>query len=47
MDITVDDPKAYTKAFSIHEKFHIIPDGDLMEHICEENNKDPQHLVGK
>lgn len=47
MDITVDDPKAYTKAFSIHEKFHIMADGDLMEHICEENNKDPQHLVGK
>lgn len=47
MDITVDDPKAYTKSFKIHESYHLMADGDLMEHICEENNKDPQHLVGK
>jgi hypothetical protein len=47
MDITVDDPKAYTKPFRVQEKFHILADGDLMEHICEENNKTPPHMVGK
>ena len=46
-DITVDDPKAYTKPWSVHESYHLLPDMDLIEHICEENNKDPQHLVGK
>jgi hypothetical protein len=47
MEITVDDPKAYTKPFSVKQNFHIMADGDLMEHICEENNKDPKHMVGK
>jgi len=47
IDITVDDPKAYTRSWSLRENFHLLPDADLIEHICEENNKDPQHLVGK
>ena len=47
VDITVDDPKAYTKPWSVRESFHLLPDGDLIEHICEENNKDPVHMVGK
>ena len=43
---TIDDPKAYTKPW----KFTIRPmllDGDLMEYICQENNVDVKHLVGK
>jgi hypothetical protein len=47
MEITVDDPKAYTKPFTIRQNFHLMADGDLIEHICEENNKDPKHMVGK
>lgn len=46
-DITVDDPKAYTKPWSVREKYHLLADLDLIEHICEENNKDPKHLVGR
>ena len=43
---TIDDPQAYTKPW----KFTIQPmllDGELMEYICQENNKDLQHMVGK
>lgn len=47
IDITIDDPKAYTKPWSVHESAHLLPDDELMEHICEENNRDPAHLVGK
>ncbi|PWU01497.1 MAG: hypothetical protein C5B51_22645 [Terriglobia bacterium] len=45
--ITVDDSKAYTKPWSVRENYHLLADGELIEHICEENNKDPQHMVGK
>lgn len=47
IDITIDDPKAYTKTWTIHEAAHLLPDDELMEHICEENNRDPAHMVGK
>jgi len=47
IDITIDDPKAYTKPWSVKLAWRLIPDTDLIESICEENNKDPEHLVGK
>ncbi len=47
IDITIDDPKAYTKQWSVHEAAHLRPSDELMEHICEENNRDPAHMVGK
>lgn len=42
----VDDPKAYTKpwSFTTHP---VMLKGDLMEYICQENNRDVEHLVGK
>jgi len=47
IDITLDDPKAYTKPWTVHESAHLRPSDELMEHICEENNRDPAHMVGK
>ena len=43
---TVDDPKAYTKPWSFKTQ-PVMLKGELMEYICQENNKDVQHLVGK
>jgi len=45
--ITIDDPKTYTKPWSVRENFHLLAAGELIEHICEENNRDPAHMVGK
>ena len=45
--ITVDDPKAYTKPWTVTEPFKLLTDTDLLEYVCNENNKDLQHLVGK
>ena len=47
IEVTIDDPKAYTKPWSVKFSWRLIPDTDLIESICEENNKDPQHMVGK
>jgi hypothetical protein len=47
IDVTIDDPKAYTKPWSVKLAWSLLPDTDLIESICEENNKDLQHMVGK
>ena len=49
MDIllTIDDPKAYTKPWTVKEDLRLIPDTELLEYVCNENNKDYDHLVGK
>ena len=42
---TVDDPGAYTAPwkFTTHPR---LLKGELMEYICQENNRDVEHLVG-
>jgi hypothetical protein len=47
IDVTIDDPKAYTKPWSVQLTWRLVPDTDLIESICEENNKDLPHMVGK
>jgi hypothetical protein len=39
-EVTVDDPKVYTKPFSNKRTFTLKPNWELMEYSCEENNKD-------
>lgn len=33
--LTVDDPKAYTRPWSIAVKFELVPDTDLLEYVCD------------
>jgi hypothetical protein len=47
IEVTVDDPKAYTKPWTITINHSILLDTDLIEFFCNENNKDVPHLVGK
>jgi hypothetical protein len=47
VDVTIDDPKAYTKPWNVKLVWRLEPDTDLIESICEENNRDPGHMVGK
>ena len=47
IEVTIDDPKAYTKPWSVTLPLRLMPDTELLEYICSENNKDLQHLVGK
>ena len=47
IDITIDDPKAYTKPWSIHVSQSFTADTDMLEFVCLENEKDIPHLVGK
>jgi hypothetical protein len=45
--ITIDDAKAYTKPWTVTLPLTLVPDGELLEYVCNENNKDLEHLVGK
>jgi hypothetical protein len=45
IDVTVDDPKAYTRPWSVTIKQRLMLDSELMEFICAENEKDAQHFV--
>jgi len=47
IDVTIDDPKSYTKPWNVKLAWRLVPDTDLIESICEENNKDLPHMVGK
>ena len=47
IDVTIDDPKAYTKPWTVKLAWTLQPDTDLIESICEENSKDLPHMVGK
>jgi hypothetical protein len=47
IEITIDDPKFYTKPWTIKENPHLLADTELIEYICNENEKDLSHLVGK
>jgi len=47
LQVTIHDPKAYAKDWTVNAKVHLLPEDELIEHICEENNKDPAHMVGK
>ena len=47
IDVTIDDAKAYTKPFTVRVNQRIMLDGEMIEFICNENNRDTPHLVGK
>lgn len=47
IEITIDDPKAYTRPWTIKMRHHIVLDTDLLDYICTENEKDYTHLLGK
>jgi len=46
IQITIDDPKAYTKPWTVTEDVRLVLNTDLLEFICNENNRDLVHLPG-
>ena len=43
IDITIEDPKAYTRPFTVRVNQRIMLDTDLIEFVCNENEKSSQH----
>ncbi len=47
IEITMDDPKAYTAPWTVTLHQFIVLNTELLEYFCQENEKDLTHLVGK
>ena len=47
IEITVDDPKVYTKPWTVTVRQKLMPDTELIEFICGENERDVPHFLGK
>ncbi len=43
IEVTIDDPGTYTRPFSYTIKSTLLPDEDLLEYFCTDNEKDAQH----
>ena len=41
---TIDDPQMYTKPFTITFTERLVPDSDILESFCAENEKDVVHV---
>jgi len=46
VELTIDDPKAYTKPWTTTIKLSVGLNTELLEYICNENEKSLQHMVG-
>ena len=45
--LAVDDPKAYSRPWTVTLNQLIVLDTDLLDYHCNDNEKDATHLVGK
>jgi hypothetical protein len=39
IDVTIDDPKAYTRPWTVRVNQRLLPETDLIEFVCLENNQ--------
>jgi hypothetical protein len=44
VQLTIDDPRTYTKPITILVKHRLVPDTELLESFCHENEKDLAHF---
>jgi hypothetical protein len=45
IELTVDDPKAYTRPWTVTITQRLMVDTEMLEFICNENEKSSQHFV--
>ena len=44
IEMTFDDPAYYTRPFGFKTTMTLLPDSDVLEYVCTENEKDNAHL---
>ncbi|HXH25631.1 MAG TPA: hypothetical protein VNI78_10300 [Vicinamibacterales bacterium] len=44
IDVTIDDPKAYTRPFTVRVNHRLLVDQDMIEFICNENERSTEHI---
>jgi len=46
-EVTVEDPGAYAKPFTLLARMPLLENQEIIEYVCNENNKDVIHILGK
>ncbi len=46
-EVTIEDPGSFTKPWKIRDAWDLAPSEEVMEYVCNENEKDLPHLTGK
>jgi hypothetical protein len=44
VEVTINDPKTYSKPITYTQRQTLVPDEDLLEYFCAENEKDVAHF---
>jgi hypothetical protein len=44
VEMTFEDPNYYTRPFTVKGGFNLLPDTDVLEYVCGENEKDRAHV---
>jgi len=47
VDITIEDPGTFTKPWKTRVMWDLLPGEEIQEFICNENNRDAEHMPGK
>jgi hypothetical protein len=47
VQMTINDPKAYREPFTVTQNWAFLPDTDLLEYHCADNERDVRHFVVK
>lgn len=47
VEMTLDDPKTFVRPVTITFGLRLLPDTDLLEYYCSENEKDRAHVIGR
>ncbi len=45
VEMTFDDPELYTRGFTVKVPYELVPDNDIFEMFCSQNEKDRKHMV--
>ncbi len=47
LEITLEDPDAYAKPWTVSAPLELFPDTEILEAVCNENEKDVSHMPGR
>ena len=47
LDVRIEDLAFYKRAWTVPVRAEIVADTEMLEYVCNENQKDTEHLVGK
>jgi hypothetical protein len=46
IELTVNDPKTYTAPWTVKMNQFLVPDTDLLDYVCMDNEQDRKHFAG-